>query len=181
MRVNEGAGSRGRAEAAPGGFTEALRRARCGEARAPRSAAPADGVRGGERRPAAAKLADLDPLDGPRHGATPAVLGDPVRPLPAADPAPAADLAAVVRALPVAVEAARVRAGEPLALSFGRSLDVDLRSGAGGVELVLRPEPRLARAADAELPRIVAALRARGIAVARAEVRTRRGAKRGAR
>lgn len=84
-----------------------------------------------------------------------------------------AEVRALVRALPVAIEAARVREGEPLSLSFGRSLSVEIRSGAGGVEIVLRPAEALARAASAELPALVAALRARGIAVARAEVRGR--------
>jgi hypothetical protein len=88
----------------------------------------------------------------------------------------APELSAALRALPLAIDAARVREGAPLSLSLGRSLDVDLRATAGGVELVLRPEPRLARAAAAELPALVAALRARGVAVARAEIRARRDA-----
>jgi hypothetical protein len=61
----------------------------------------------------------------------------------------------------------------PLALSFGRSLDVELRSGTAGVEILLRPEPHLLHAARAELPRVVAALRLRGVAVANADVRGR--------
>ncbi len=80
-----------------------------------------------------------------------------------------------MRTLPPAIDASRVRAGEPLALSFGRSMDVEVRAGPAGVEILIRPAPPLARAAAAELPGIVAALRRRGLEVARAEVRTRRG------
>jgi hypothetical protein len=92
-----------------------------------------------------------------------------------ADPPPVPELAALVRALPSAVVAAGSPNGAPLALSFGRSLEVELRSGASGIELLLRPDPRLLRAAEAELPRLLAALRVRGVAVARAEVRARGG------
>jgi hypothetical protein len=93
-----------------------------------------------------------------------------------ADPPPVPALAALVRALPAAVVTATAGLnGAPLALSFGRSLEVELRSGAAGIELLLRPDPRLLRAAEAELPRLLAALRVRGVAVARAEVRARGG------
>jgi hypothetical protein len=92
---------------------------------------------------------------------------------PPASPRPegTSELRAVVRALPVAIEAARVREGAPLSLSLGRALSVDLRRGAGGLEVVLRPVATLQRAAAAELPGLVESLRARGITVARAEVR----------
>jgi hypothetical protein len=90
---------------------------------------------------------------------------------PSAEPPPSiGELRAVVRALPAAIEAGRVRDGVPLTLAFGRSLSVDVRRGACGIELVLRPDAALARAAEAELPAVVAALRARGLHVARAEV-----------
>jgi hypothetical protein len=92
-----------------------------------------------------------------------------------AEVAPTPELAAVARAVPIAISTGRLHDGAPLTLSFGRSLAVDLRSGAAGVELVLVPDARLARAAEAELPRIVSALRLRGVAVARAEVRPRAG------
>jgi hypothetical protein len=82
------------------------------------------------------------------------------------------ELRAVIRTLPVAIEAARVREGEPLSLSLGRALSVDLRRGAEGLEVVLRPHATLQRAAAAELPGLLESLRARGIAVARAEVRS---------
>ncbi len=93
------------------------------------------------------------------------------------EPSGAAELRAVLRALPVAIDVSRVREGAPLSLALGRALEVDLRAAPAGVEVVLRPDPRLARAAEAELPALVASLRARGIAVARAEVRARGGAR----
>jgi len=91
-----------------------------------------------------------------------------------AGPAPA-ELGAAIRALPAAVEAARVRDGAQVSLAFGSALGVDLRSGPGGLELSLRPAPSLERAAAVELPRLVEAIRARGLRVARAEVRTGAG------
>ncbi|HEX9053083.1 MAG TPA: hypothetical protein VF841_21325, partial [Anaeromyxobacter sp.] len=91
----------------------------------------------------------------------------------AVEAAAPAELRAVIRALPVAIDAARVREGAPLTLSLGRALDVHVRAGQAGVEVVLRPDPRLARAAEAELPALVASLRSRGILVARAAVRAR--------
>jgi hypothetical protein len=111
------------------------------------------------------------------------VFGDAERQAqPAAPPRPASppatsrvdsapELRALVRTLPVVIEAARVREGAPLSLALGRALSVDLRRGADGLEVVLRPDAALGRAADAELPALIAALRERGIAVARAEVR----------
>jgi hypothetical protein len=94
---------------------------------------------------------------------------------PCLDLAPVPELAAVVRAVPAAIAAGRLQDGAPLTLSFGPSLGVELRSGAAGVELVLVPDARLARAAEADLPRMVSALRVRGVALARAEVRPRAG------
>jgi hypothetical protein len=86
-----------------------------------------------------------------------------------ASPAEVQALRAVVRALPPDIAAVCARDGA-LTLALG-SLGVDLRSGPHGVEIALRPPPRLARVAAVELPGLVAALRARGITVARAEVR----------
>jgi hypothetical protein len=122
------------------------------------------GALGSARRPGPAPGAARSPQEEARGlPAADVTLRDP----PAV--APPSELGAVARALPPAV--AVLAPGGQLALSFGPSLEVDLRSTAAGVEVLLRPEPGLARAAEAELPRVVAALRARGIAVARAEVR----------
>jgi hypothetical protein len=109
--------------------------------------------------------------DEERHApAAPASI-PPGRPI--SDPPPVSELRAVLRALPPAIDASGVRDGAPLTLAFGRSLSVDVRASASGVELLLRADARLARAAQAELPGLVAALRSRGIRVARADVAPR--------
>lgn len=147
----------------PGRFGESLRAARRRGTVEPR---PADRA---HPRPAGART-----HDGPLAPATPAAA--------APEPYPVTpELAALVRALPVSMAAARAPREGSLALSFGRSLDVELRSGPEGIDLVLRPDDRLRSAAAAELPRIVAALGARGITVGRVEIRRRSAAPRGGR
>jgi hypothetical protein len=152
-------------------FSAALGRARDAESFERRARAGA-ATRSGPRRPERSEAGDPRPAAG---GERVAASGDAPRaaasPAPASAPAGTAEIAALARTLPAAVAAARTQHGAVVALSFGRSLDVELRSGPAGVEVVLRPEPRLARAAEAELPRVVAALRSRGVPVASAEVR----------
>jgi hypothetical protein len=80
-------------------------------------------------------------------------------------------LRAAVRAVPAAALALRAQGGGALRLDLGRALSVELRAVPSGVEVVLRPDAALSRAAAAGLPGLVSALRARGVAVARAEVR----------
>jgi hypothetical protein len=90
---------------------------------------------------------------------------------PAEDPGTALPpLRELVRALPPVIHAAQVGDGRPLELSFGAGLQIDLRVGRAGVELTLRPDARLARAAAAELPELVRALSAKGIRLARARI-----------
>ncbi|GEJ59398.1 hypothetical protein [Anaeromyxobacter diazotrophicus] len=76
---------------------------------------------------------------------------------------------------PAALEALALaaRRGErpSLELSMGREVRVTLVRAARGVEVLLDVRAGLRPAAEAELPRLVAALRERGVAVARAEVR----------
>jgi hypothetical protein len=186
MKVNEGGD---RVREAPSGagsrrFGDALRRVREGEARG--VAAREMGSRAASSRRVAGDAKDAG-LSARRGGfrdeeralaagppAPPPVSGQPAALAPAGSVV-TAELRSVLRALPAAIDASRVREGAPLSLSLGRALDVDLRAAQAGVEVVLRPEPRLARAAEAELPALVASLRSRGIAVARAEVRARGG------
>jgi hypothetical protein len=167
-------------------FADAMRRARQGGAADARGAAAREaGSRAAQGRRAVADGKDAalaGRRDGSREEERLATAAAPVGaavqgpPATAAAGAPAAaELRAVIRALPVAVDASRVREGAPLTLSLGRALDVDVRAGREGVEVVLRPDPRLARVAEAELPGLVASLRSRGIAVSRAEVRARAG------
>jgi hypothetical protein len=159
-------------------FDDALRSAR--RADAPRAGGAPDGGAPGARR-ATSERSDRVPArrrDGSRGEDRAEPLAAPGRPAsppaPRPDPAGApSELRAVLRALPVTIEAARVREGAPLALELGRALSVELRAGRDGLELVLRPDAALSRAAAAELPGVVRALRARGVAVARAEVRAR--------
>ncbi len=172
MRVNDSTASQRTADTArTGRFGEALRRARAGNSAARGAATASTAARRPETRRSALRGEQAEAVrrEEARAAADPARAGAP--PEDAAVP----EIAALVRTLPVAIAAARAREGAPLALSFGRSLDVELRSGAAGVEVLLRPEPRLLQAAQAELPRVLAALRLRGIAVARAEVRARGG------
>ncbi|ACG72451.1 mucin-associated surface protein (MASP), putative [Anaeromyxobacter sp. K] len=190
------------ARAAGQRFDEALQRARRADARgragaaqavraergradaAHRGAGESDGdeprAGGSARAPSPASRAAPDRA----HGAGAGAFADaapqaptaaptlPGAPAPAA-PADVAALRAAVRALPAAIEAAQRADGSALTLAFGSALGVDLRAGAGGIELTLRPAAALARAAQAELPGLTAALRARGLRVARAEVRAR--------
>jgi hypothetical protein len=177
MRVGERGPSQPRTDAGEGGFADALRRAADrAEGRGSRAA------RLEPRRPARTGSAAPEAAGAGRFA--PAIDAEPLRasaaPVPADHPETPA-LAALARTLPVALAATCARQGAPLALSFGAALDVELRVGTTGVELVLRPEPRLARIVEAELPGLLAAMRARGVDVARAEVRPRAGPARRAR
>lgn len=77
-----------------------------------------------------------------------------------------AALRAAMRALPPAIEAARLHDGTRLTLALGGALGVDLRGGPAGVEVTLRPAEALGQVAAAELPALIAAVRARGVRVA---------------
>jgi hypothetical protein len=172
VRVTGEGGAPPRAEAAPDGFTASLARARAADA-----SGSLETVRPRPTgRPGAGEGAPRSPpgvATRPEEARGPLAAEVPLADAPAV--APPTELSAVARALPPAV-AALAGPGR-LSLSFGPSLEVDLRATAAGIEVVLRAEPRLARAAEAELPRVVAALRARGVAVARAEVRRGPGAR----
>jgi hypothetical protein len=111
-------------------------------------------------------------------GASPQSGTAPTAPTDVAAWPQVAALRAAVRALPAAIEAARLQGNAQITLTLGGALGVDLRGRADGVELTLRPDAALGRAAAAELPALVAALRARGVRVVGAEVRTTPGARR---
>lgn len=99
-------------------------------------------------------------------------------PAPAAGPSEAGRvaLASAVRAVVPAVEAFRLGGREALALDLGAALGIELARVPGGVALVLSAAPGLAPAARSELPHLLRSLAARGVTVARAEVRERGGA-----
>jgi len=166
-RVREGGAPRRR-------FADVL--ARAGEGRAgdrakapaPKGRTPGSGPAPPMRRKAPFET-DKRPDDSP-PGGSPAAGPGPRGSLEASG---AAELRACLRAAP-AVIAASLRPGDAeLALSFGAALSLDLRSSAQGLELTLRPASGLERVTRAELPGLVEALRARGLRVARAEVRPR--------
>jgi hypothetical protein len=176
---------RRREVAASRSFGDTLRRARRTGRNGAAQVAPGPEAASAPARAAPARRAAADRADDALRGRR-EVFREETRsaePLttPPAAPAPAPEgqapatpeLRALVRTLPLAVQTFGVREGAPLALSFGRSLDVELRAAPRGLELVLRPEPRLARASEAELRGVVAALARKGIAVSRAEVRVR--------
>jgi hypothetical protein len=187
MRIDGAA----RTTAADGGdpaaarFGDALARAGAGERGGGRAGAREDG-RAEAREDGRAGARTCAGAAGPgrsraRAQAASAPAGDeapPPAPGPAArvalapELAPAAELARALRVVPPAAAILGPAGGAPLTLSFGRSLDVELRATAAGVDVVLRPAPALVRAAEAELPRLVAALRVRGVAVARVTIRS---------
>jgi hypothetical protein len=81
------------------------------------------------------------------------------------------ELREAARAIPPAIWAGRLEGVPSVELAFGRDLSVELRQGSAGIELAVRTGPPLARAARVDLPALVQSLRARGVIVARAEVR----------
>jgi hypothetical protein len=183
VKVTEGSASKpGAAEgAAPARrFGDALRKATRAAAPGAGRASPAVGASLAAARTSSARRTSADRADDALRNRRESFREEarlaPPPPPPAArtpDAVTVPELRALVRTLPLAIRTLGVREGAPLALSFGRSLDVEIRSAPRGVEVVLRPEPRLARASEAELRGVVAALEAKGIAVSRAEVRVR--------
>jgi hypothetical protein len=160
--------------AAPGGFADRL------------PAAPGrSSQEGGERRRAAGG-------EGRSRGTGRGGEGEGARfaPEPAARPAPATEglpgggpgaagesrsraagtplLARAIERLAIAVD---LRGGPALTVRLGASLEVTLTQRPSGVEVRLAAARGLSPAAEAELPLLVAALRARGVRVVRADVR----------
>ncbi len=162
-------------------FDEALAAARRegrGAASEPGGPRVAARVAPGARRAASVVLGEAAPREAASASVCAAApLPGKARPDDGVAPEVAA-LRAGVRALPAVMEAARLHDGAELTLAMGSALGVDLRGGADGVELTLRPEAPLARAAAAELPALVDALRARGVRVVRAGVQVGSGVRR---
>lgn len=169
-------------------FDDSLRAARRAAGQAAASSSENASAAVGRRKLADREAGILGPRHRPSHGEdrTESARGrsqppEPTHPMPPAQTAPTApppeiatpELRALVRTLPVTVDAARVREGAPLALELGNALSVELRRRPDGLELLLRPDASLTRATTAELPAVVRALSARGLAVVRAEVRAR--------
>ncbi len=97
-----------------------------------------------------------------------ALVGTDLR---APEPSPAAPLVPASAIERVAMEVGRM-AGRPFVeMDFGRDLRIRITRSPGGVDLLLEARSGLRAAAMAQLPGLVAALRARGVEVAKAEVR----------
>ncbi len=172
----DGAASHAREPGAPRRpFAEVL--ARAGDGRAADAGAPDRAARKGcapgmpPPAPAGKKPpleTDMRPTDSTPGDAPPALLQRA-----RVEPPGTAELRAYVRAAAPVIAASLRPGGAELALSFGSALSLDVRSGAQGLELTLRPAPGLERVTRAELPGLVEALRAQGLRVGRAEVRPR--------
>lgn len=113
-------------------------------------------------------------LDRAGEAALDALLAELVAP-PA--PGPPRGPAAPMLARAIERVALVVQAGvaPSVTVRLGRSLEVRVAHGDAGVEVALQAAEGLSPAAEAELPVLVAALRARGVRVARAGVVRRRG------
>ena len=101
-----------------------------------------------------------------------AELVSPDAPVTAPRGAGAPMLARAVERMALLVHAG---AAPSVTLQLGRSLDVRIDQARAGVEVTIRAAHGLSPLAEAELPLLVAALRARGVRVARAGVLARRG------
>lgn len=195
----EGVGSGARPPAAPersgapaGAFAAALARARRGRPLAGGVGAAAGGLVAARARAAAAAVeatalsrrrraaeGGREELRTRRREAEPGVAPGAPAPRPAQTAAAGEARPEAARAAPLwppgaldQLALAARRGDRPsLELSLGREVRVALERAARGVEVVLQVRPGLRAAAEAELPRLVAALGARGVPVARAEVR----------
>jgi hypothetical protein len=99
-------------------------------------------------------------------------LQPPIRTAESPAPSPtAANLAAAVERLALALARRDRLEGPALEMQFGASLRIRLTSSQRGLELSLAVDRAVAGLARAELPALLRTLRDRGIAVARAEVR----------
>ena len=86
---------------------------------------------------------------------------------------PAAAAPLLARAVERIALSVRAGAAPSVTIALGRSLDVRIDQARAGVEVTIRAVHGLSLLAEAELPLLVAALRARGVRVARAGVLAR--------
>ena len=114
-------------------------------------------------------------LDGVGEAALDALLAELVSPGPAELPVRGAGAPLLARAVERIALLVNAGAAPSVTVELGRSLDVRIDQVRAGVEVTIRAVHGLSPLAEAELPRLVAALRARGIRVARAGVRARAG------
>ena len=104
-----------------------------------------------------------------------ALLAEMVAPGPGEIPSRGAGAPLLARAVERIVLIVKSGAAPSVTVELGRSLDVRIDQVRAGVEVTIRAVHGLSPLAEAELPGLVAALRARGVRVARAGVLARAG------
>ena len=100
-------------------------------------------------------------------------LAELVSPGPTELPARGAGAPLLARAVERIALIVNAGAAPSVTVGLGRSLDVRIDQARAGVEVTIRAVHGLSPLAEAELPRLVAALRARGVRVSRAGVLAR--------
>jgi hypothetical protein len=113
-------------------------------------------------------------VDRAGEAALDAVLAELVSPDPPATAPRAAGAPLLARAVERMALLVHAGAVPSVTLQLGRSLDVRIDQARAGVEVTIGAAHGLSPLAEAELPLLVAALRARGVRVARAGVLARR-------
>ncbi len=113
-------------------------------------------------------------VDRAGEAALDALLAELVSPDPPT-PAPRAGTPLLARAVERMALLVNGGMSPSVTVQLGRSLDVRIDQARAGVEVTIRAVHGLSPIAEAELPLLVAALRARGVRVARAGVLARRG------
>ena len=101
------------------------------------------------------------------------LLAELVSPRPAEVPARGQGAPLLARAVERIALLVNSGAAPSVTVELGRSLDVRIDQARSGVEVTIRAVHGLSPLAEAELPQLVAALRARGVRVARAGVLAR--------
>ena len=104
-----------------------------------------------------------------------ALLAELVSPGPAEHPGRGSGAPLLARALERIALLVNSGAAPSVTVQLGRSLDVRIDQVRAGVEVTIRAVHGLSPLAEAELPLLLAALRARGVRVARAGVLARAG------
>jgi hypothetical protein len=113
-------------------------------------------------------------VDRAGEAALDALLAELVSPDPLT-PAPCAGAPLLARAVERMALLVNEGISPSVTVQLGRSLEVRIDQARAGVEVTIRAVQGLSPLAEAELPLLVAALRARGVRVARAGLLARRG------
>jgi len=125
-------------------------------------------------RPVPAERAGAEPMDPPEDPVD-RLLAALVSPGTAGPERPASRAPVLAGAIERIALLVKGGAAPAVTVQLGRSLDVRIAQAPAGVEVTLQVVRGLSPLAEAELPLLVAALRARGVRVARAGVHPRGG------